>query len=246
MLRLPLCYACPYETCLTNVCFLCSHNTPVTQIAFMNYYVSGVLAVSAFGMARLGVVTAIKPATASLCSLLNSKLGSPVAKTILLGVASISYVALASVCLGLADAGLRDSQAAVVTLYVIAGSGRAAFEGANKSVLADLFHEDAAAAFANTVFQSGLAATIGFFVFPTMSARDMKLLVLCTAVASVFGIVAAYRASTATGRHNKPGYAYASIQENDGTGSGDGASLSSTVKRRERIDSLGAGGWVIV
>jgi len=53
----------------------------------------------------------------------------------------------------------------LVALYVVHGVGRGVWESTNKAVILDFFPNDAMAAFANVIVSSGLASTIGFFMY---------------------------------------------------------------------------------
>jgi len=50
-------------------------------------------------------------------------------------------------------------------LYVVHGIGRGVWESTNKAVILDFFPDNAMAAFANVIVSSGLASTIGFFMY---------------------------------------------------------------------------------
>ncbi len=162
-------------------------------LAFMNYYVSGVLATEAFGKEKIGEIVSIKPAVACILSLVYSRIFiTRTGKLVLLLFASVNYIAMAAICVAIPQSQLMRSKYVILLLYVIAGSGRAAFEGANKSLIADFFKHDAPAAFANVIFQSGLGSTIGFLAFPFISVRLMLVLMLCTSAVSVIGLIMSY------------------------------------------------------
>merc|ERR1719160_447723 len=50
-------------------------------------------------------------------------------------------------------------------LYVVHGIGRGVWESTNKAVILDFFPDKPMAAFANVIVSSGLASTIGFFMY---------------------------------------------------------------------------------
>lgn len=77
-------------------------------------------------------------------------------------------------------------------MYILAGSGRAVFEGTNKAVFADFFPNDKEAAFANVIIQSGGSAAIAFFVFPYMSKEAKGIVCAVVALFSMFGIMASF------------------------------------------------------
>eukprot|EP00466_Bigelowiella_natans_P002480 jgi/Bigna1/83640/fgenesh1_pg.112_\ len=72
----------------------------------------------------------------------------------------------------------EETKVIVVMLCIIAGSGRAVFEGANKGLLTDMFEENVEGAFGNVMFQSGFGATIGFFAYPHID-RTVITAALC-------------------------------------------------------------------
>ena len=53
----------------------------------------------------------------------------------------------------------------LIALYILHGVGRGVWESTNKAVILDFFPNDAMAAFANVIVSSGLASTIGFFMY---------------------------------------------------------------------------------
>jgi len=63
----------------------------------------------------------------------------------------------------------------LVPMYMLYGVGRCAWEGSFKGTFADFFPNDTPAAFANVQLQSGLASTIGFFVFPKLKDYSESL-----------------------------------------------------------------------
>jgi len=58
---------------------------------------------------------------------------------------------------------------ALVPIYLLQGLGRSCFEGTNKALYADLFPNDAAAAFSNIVIFNGGASAAAYFIFPTLA-----------------------------------------------------------------------------
>jgi hypothetical protein len=58
----------------------------------------------------------------------------------------------------------------LVSVYMLEGTARCVFEGANRAVFADFFFEHKEAAFANIVWQSGGASTFGFLFLSRIRA----------------------------------------------------------------------------
>lgn len=75
--------------------------------------------------------------------------------------------------------------------------GRAIWEGPNRALIADLFSDNREGAFANTIMQSGLASTVGYFAFPSLiphaGARPLAMGATClvNVVLAVLGYAAA-------------------------------------------------------
>ena len=80
---------------------------------------------------------------------------------------------LAFVALSLLILLLRPEQlggfGALVPIYLLQGLGRSCFEGTNKALYADLFPNDAAAAFSNIVIFNGGASAAAYFIFPLLA-----------------------------------------------------------------------------
>lgn len=68
----------------------------------------------------------------------------------------------------------------LLVLYVVHGLGRGVWESTNKAVILDFFPNDAMAAFANVIVSSGLASTIGFFMYEFDSDLKNHPLVVTT------------------------------------------------------------------
>mmetsp|Transcript_11392 Transcript_11392/g.15768 ORF Transcript_11392/g.15768 Transcript_11392/m.15768 type:complete len:612 (+) Transcript_11392:134-1969(+) len=157
-------------------------------LAFLNYFVIGNLAKKTFGAASVGAIAALKPASASFLSLPYSYFIPKVGKRLMMVYASLNYFIVGVVCLVLPQKHL-ESQVMVVMLCIIAGSGRAVFEGANKGLLTDMFEENIEGAFGNVMFQSGFGATIGFFAYPHMSRTVITGALCGISTLGAFGII---------------------------------------------------------
>jgi len=106
---------------------------------------------------------------------------------------------LAFVALSLLILLLRPEQlggpGALVPIYLLQGLGRSCFEGTNKALYADLFPNDAAAAFSNIVIFNGGASAAAYFVFPLLAHEPNRksikavtaLVPACIAVAGYLG-----------------------------------------------------------
>ena len=93
---------------------------------------------------------------------------------------------IAFCCLGLiVFCGAAGSMAPFVICYVLQGVGRACYEGVNKALYADLFPEDAPAAFSNIVLANGLASAFAYFAMPSMNLVSSSSLVLSSGALSL-------------------------------------------------------------
>ena len=63
---------------------------------------------------------------------------------------------------------------ALVPIYLLQGLGRSCFEGTNKALYADLFPNDAAAAFSNIVIFNGGASAAAYFIFPPLAHEPTR------------------------------------------------------------------------
>lgn len=80
----------------------------------------------------------------------------------------------------------------IIGMYVLAGVGRAVFEGTNKAVFADFFPNEKEAAFSCVIVQSGLSATLGFFLFPLFSKDTQAAICLFFSAISLVGLTLAF------------------------------------------------------
>jgi len=159
-------------------------------LAFLNFYVIGQIAKRAYGEAEVGVIASLKPASASLLAVPWAFVARRVGKKSMIVFASLNYLAVALICLLTKRSVLENSKALVAVLCIIAGSGRAVFEGPNKGLLSDIFHNNVEGAFGNVMFQSGFGATLGFFLYPHISVGLMTTILTISSAVSILGIYA--------------------------------------------------------
>eukprot|EP00939_MAST-03C_sp_MAST-3C-sp1_P003856 g3856.t1 len=76
----------------------------------------------------------------------------------------------------------------LVALYCLHGVGRGVWESTNKAVILDFFPDDAAAAFANVIVSSGMASTIGFFMYQFHKDLKDHPLVVTSLTATLCGL----------------------------------------------------------
>ena len=187
--------------------------------AFVNTFITGVVIPNsaALGPDKVGYFVALIPLTAAALSLplaaATKWLGSKAPAMMLGSLAFLGfYLAFATAaagddgCGGLAgnrsayeqcgDDALTHtfgSWAALVPLLLLFGTGRAVWEGINKSVFADAFPHCPAAAFANVELQSGGATALAFFLFPLLRPLPQVLICAVCAVLSIAGYFMAGR-----------------------------------------------------
>ena len=107
----------------------------------------------------------------------------------------LAFVALALLILLLGPAQLGRFTA-LVPIYLLQGFGRSCYEGINKALYADMFPNDAAAAFSNIVIFNGGASAVAYYVYPLLQddpdRKNIKAVTaLVPAVLTVFTYLAA-------------------------------------------------------
>ena len=107
----------------------------------------------------------------------------------------LSFVALALLILLLTPHEI-GMWGALVPIYLLQGFGRSCYEGINKALYADMFPNDAAAAFSNIVIFNGGASAVAYYVYPLLQddpdRKNIKAVTaLVPAVLTVFTYLAA-------------------------------------------------------
>ncbi|GAB5359135.1 hypothetical protein AAMO2058_000518500 [Amorphochlora amoebiformis] len=161
--------------------------------SFINFYINGTIVKKALGKDNIGYMTAIIPATATLMSFPYSTFSDKMGKAPVMIVGCISYFLIAVLVSAISKESLTSLGWGLVWIYIVAGNGRAVFEGTNKAMIADLFPEHKPAAFANVIITSGGASAIAFYIFPQMSKIGMGVLSAFFAAEAVLGIICAFR-----------------------------------------------------
>ena len=113
---------------------------------------------------------------------------------------AVNWIVLFSSVLIIGTAKLESMGWGIVFIYILAGSGRAVFEGTNKATFADFFPRDKEAAFANSVVFSGGSAAIGFLILPHISYVAMGV---AGCIVSALAIPALYRSFALYGRERQ-------------------------------------------
>ena len=96
----------------------------------------------------------------------------------------------------------------------IAGVGRGVWESTNKAVIADFFPTQPGAAFANVIWSSGLASSVGYFMFgqASMTIRAGAKICLFWCVLGFVGYLTACATSTRKQESNDNGAQLTDVQ----------------------------------
>merc|ERR1711879_103957 len=90
--------------------------------------------------------------------------------------------------------GDKDIRSILWLIYIVYGAGRSVWESTVKAVFADFFTaQEAPAAFANIILQSGIASCFAFFVFPQLTAEYKAVFVVATSSFGMIGYMLANR-----------------------------------------------------
>lgn len=144
------------------------------------------------GSSAIGVLTAVLSGVATLISLPLSYLSPRIGRTpiILLGAVVFLFEVVVLYGLTVEEVGHWP---VLVCLFSAHGVGRAVWEGPNRALIADYFPDDREGAFANIIMQNGVASTVGYFLFPHLSAKPMLVICGVNLLLWIVGFVAAQR-----------------------------------------------------
>jgi len=163
--------------------------------AYLNSYVAAdiVSAAGGIGGDNVAFLAAILVATAAAVNPLFARFGKTTSGKV--GMVALGALCFAVFVLAFAVQSRADqihtigsSWSALVLLYMLYGAGRGAWEGVFKAFVADVFPDAKEAAFANVQLQSGLASTIGFFLFPVLDRMPDGMTVLAVIAVSCAGL----------------------------------------------------------
>mmetsp|Transcript_20713 Transcript_20713/g.26735 ORF Transcript_20713/g.26735 Transcript_20713/m.26735 type:complete len:489 (-) Transcript_20713:26-1492(-) len=130
--------------------------------AFLNSYVNGEVVGIVFQKSNMiGVLTAWLAIVAALLSKVFAPIANIYGKGTILVVGSICF-ALVVIPFVVYPNVHKLSPFFLLFVYTMHGAGRATFEGTLKAVFADFFGYEKEGAFANIIFQNGLASALGF------------------------------------------------------------------------------------
>ena len=210
--------------------------------AFLNAFVNGQVVPAVFGTVDVvGLLVALHGATAALASLVLGYAGHyGLKKTRILVLGAVCFVGVAAPFV--LQPQLRHwSKAAVVTLYLAQGMGRATFEGTLRAVFADYFAYEIEGAFATIILQNGSSAVLGFVLsagFPCRRSSSRYcleyhdgsehsqllfcLVILVTSGWAMWGIRKAERSSGARVSRSSRGPIYGAIAGQSGIDVGGG------------------------
>lgn len=159
--------------------------------AYVNNYVNGNVLEAAIGTGNVGYMSSVLPGVATVLSLPYSKLANVIGKKWLMIWGTVCWIAIAVSIAFPSQDQIISMKWGLVYLYILAGSGRAVFEATNKATFADFFPDDKPAAFANLILISGGSASLGFFIFPHLTATYALRWIMAsmTIVSGSFGII---------------------------------------------------------
>lgn len=161
-------------------------------LAFVNGFLNNSVVPLSVDPKYSGLIFAITPAVATIVSLPMSFLASKIGKQPLMMFGASCYASLSLTVSLLNVDQLVNIHYGVCGFYVVQGLGRAVFENTNKAVFADFFPNDQEAAFANVIFQSGLASAFAFFVFPYLTKNEKGFTTFGFAVLAIFALMGAF------------------------------------------------------
>lgn len=181
--------------------------------AFMNSYVNGQVVPVALDDPEskyIGILGSWVPTVAAGMSLLFGQIAPQVGKgpILILGATCFGCVALP---FAIQPDATKYTWSALILIYTLHGTGRATFESTLKALFADYFPFEKEGAFANIIFQNGLAGSLGYILTFSLhcgsparycikyndgSLHDVLTFVLVVLVSAGFAIVGYIRAST--------------------------------------------------
>eukprot|EP01043_Picozoa_sp_COSAG02_P014383 COSAG02_NODE_592_length_19856_cov_19.262793_5_plen_656_part_00 len=141
--------------------------------SYLTSYLNGTVVRNTKGWEMIGYYSAITPIVAGLLGVPLGWVGKTVGQTpvMLLGSFSFIFMLLPAIGPTKLDLDVISQTPILVGVYMLEGTARCVFEGANRAVFADFFHEHKEAAFANIVWQSGGASTFGFLFLSRIRAK---------------------------------------------------------------------------
>ena len=133
--------------------------------SFVESFVSGKVVAVALDDDKsyyVGILTSFTAGTAAVASVLFGYLAQIYGNSIILCTGILSFFIIPSLFLVNPNLDEGWGLSSLIFIYTLQGIGRATFEGSLKAQFAILFSKEREGAFANIIFQDGLASTIGF------------------------------------------------------------------------------------
>lgn len=157
---------------------------------FISSYVSGAfekLTLSDNDSKYIGILSATTPCVAAIFSLIFAALARKpsVGKGPIVVIGAMFFFMIAFIFFAVPDP--KDwGFPSLLMIYCFQGIGRSTFEGTLRAIFADMFPTEKEGAFANIILQNGFSSTLGYFLFPIISAQVFEWIIMVT---SIFGIV---------------------------------------------------------
>lgn len=140
--------------------------------SYLTSYLNGTVVRNTKGWEMIGYYSAITPIVAGLLGVPLGWVGKTVGQTPVMLLGSVAFILMLLPAVGPTKLDLEviSQTPILVSVYMLEGTARCVFEGANRAVFADFFFEHKEAAFANIVWQSGGASTFGFLFLSRIRA----------------------------------------------------------------------------
>jgi hypothetical protein len=147
--------------------------------SYLTSYLNGTVVRNTKGWEMIGYYSAITPVVAGALGMPLGWIGKTYSKTPVMLLGSVSFILMLLPAIGPTklDLDVISRTPILVGVYMLEGTARCVFEGANRAVFADFFFEQKEAAFANIVWQSGGASTFGFLFLSRIRASRSAVVV---------------------------------------------------------------------
>jgi len=173
--------------------------------SFVPYYVFGTLVPESLGTTYVGLLSAVIVLTGAAMAIPSSWLANAIGKQFVMIAGGLCLTLTGFIFFVVSNETL-GTWAAIVPFLMVYGMGRGTWENTNKAVIADFFTETpdlSTAAFAAISFSNGLAGSIGYYSFPSMTRNEMAGLVMISSAVAIVAYVIAARIHSES--KNKPG-----------------------------------------
>ena len=168
--------------------------------AYLTSYLNGTVVRRTKGWEMIGYYSAITPVVAGALGMPLGWLGKSHGKSPVMMLGSVAFILMLLPAVGPTKLPLEviSQTPILIGVYMLEGTARCVFEGANRAVFADFFFDQKEAAFANIVWQSGGASTIAFLFMSKIDPEVIAYLGMLFAVFSIPGYWAAKKVGLTT------------------------------------------------